>query len=261
MPVVIGTCRLCGVPDLELQDSHIMPKWAYRRARGDARNPVMIHDGSAVLTSRQVTEHLLCRSCEQSFSRAEKYAAEVVYQQDGSAPALSLLEPAPHPLLSEFSIVSCGRLDWTAMIYLSVSLFWRAHVSSSSPQYLLGPHAEPLRRFLRGEAAFPNTASIVLLLDRSDSRADRAFSQVVAFPVMQRKHGYFAHTLALFGFRPVLAVGQVIPRAFRRFCAAHGADKLVLLQSPTEIPFGRTFAALVRDAIPRGKARELRRPA
>jgi hypothetical protein len=55
---MIGTCRLCQTPNSDLQASHIVPRWAYKRARGNGKNPnpVVISRTRAVQISDQMTE-------------------------------------------------------------------------------------------------------------------------------------------------------------------------------------------------------------
>ena len=78
MPTRVGTCHMCLRPDVELQESHIVPKWCYKCMRctvpGEVPDPVMI-GGAAFHTSRQVTEHLLCKNCERVLNPAETYVS------------------------------------------------------------------------------------------------------------------------------------------------------------------------------------------
>jgi hypothetical protein len=71
-----GMCALCRdvVP---LCKSHLLPKILYKLIRpADAlhRNPVAFTQTSAVMTSRQTVEYLLCTTCENLLSaKGEKY--------------------------------------------------------------------------------------------------------------------------------------------------------------------------------------------
>src|SRR4051812_49271263 len=81
-------CRLC-LKDVPLRASHIVPKWAWKKARSEGHenpNVVNVHGGVAVQTSAQITEKLLCDECEQRLGRHDGYVGALVYAQDGMAP-------------------------------------------------------------------------------------------------------------------------------------------------------------------------------
>lgn len=85
---MLGTCRLC-LNESDLQDSHILPKWAYARDEAYSNpNPVILSDGIARQHSKQHQEHMLCSACEQAFSRREAYVASVTCQRNEQAPLL-----------------------------------------------------------------------------------------------------------------------------------------------------------------------------
>ncbi|WP_211314285.1 hypothetical protein, partial [Celeribacter halophilus] len=83
-------CALC-LQERELKNSHIMPQSMYRAA-GRAGEPFesdLIHvdhmRGTAVRTSKQLKQKLLCESCEDKFSRiGEDYFARICFQGAGT---------------------------------------------------------------------------------------------------------------------------------------------------------------------------------
>src|ERR1700710_1869144 len=88
--MAIGTCGLCRANSVSLQDSHLMPKALYRvllkasAAHGDPNpNPVVWTPGIAMHTSAQVSDYLLCASCEDRFSqRGEKWVTGQCWRSD-----------------------------------------------------------------------------------------------------------------------------------------------------------------------------------
>jgi hypothetical protein len=89
-----GDCRLCLVKGVELRDSHIMPKFSYRRARakGAGGDPVHIRNGKAFQASAQITEYLLCAHCEQRIGDVETSVSRLLPLNDGDpAPLLDLV--------------------------------------------------------------------------------------------------------------------------------------------------------------------------
>jgi hypothetical protein len=68
----IGTCRLCLIPDIELRDSHFVPRAFYKlfRERGlHGMDPVMSSQERSMLSQRQAKDYLLCAICEDRFNR------------------------------------------------------------------------------------------------------------------------------------------------------------------------------------------------
>src|SRR5579859_1843680 len=127
--VVIGDCRLCGTPAVQLLDSHIVTKAAYRRILDGPEDepketkPVLVTQKTSVLTNTQMREHLLCDACEQRFCGLESYAFPLLSQGDGSFPWLASVRPANRPEVGDSSMLDVDRLSLFA-----VSLFWRLHV-------------------------------------------------------------------------------------------------------------------------------------
>src|SRR6266850_6064648 len=92
-------CALC----LEMKPlckSHLLPKSLYKLLRhSDAHpNPWVLTQAtrsSAVITSRQAIEHLLCTTCENLLSAGgEKYLLARCLRQDGTFPLRDLILPA-----------------------------------------------------------------------------------------------------------------------------------------------------------------------
>lgn len=153
-----GKCRLC-LKHAELLDSHIIPAWAWKRARAEnLRNPhpVMLGGGTALQDPRQVSEHLLCRSCEKLMKVGEDYACEVTYQKDYRTAAF--VERAGVLLFEHdrVRLVDPGRLDPALLAYFGLSVVWRASVSTVIPDCQLdAEHEEAARLYLLKQASFP----------------------------------------------------------------------------------------------------------
>jgi hypothetical protein len=154
---MLGTCRLC-LKESDLQDSHILPKWAYKRARDEAYtnpNPVIVSDGEARQHCRQHREYMLCSACEQSFSKREAYVAKVTSQPDEQASLLTLIGNVLFEL-GQTRLALPGQLDMDALVYFGASVVWRASLSREVTKYSLGDnYEERFRSYLNGEDAFP----------------------------------------------------------------------------------------------------------
>ena len=71
-------CKLCLQRVASLEDSHFLSAGIYRILRDDNEknpNPWLLTKETAVQTSRQMTARLLCRDCEQRFSKFAPLAA------------------------------------------------------------------------------------------------------------------------------------------------------------------------------------------
>jgi hypothetical protein len=96
---VIGRCRLCLLDDSELQESHFMPAAIYRSMleRGSKNpNPVLLTPLGAKQIDSQQKAHLLCRECEQRFSRCgEDWVFKHFLRADGTFPIADILKSRP----------------------------------------------------------------------------------------------------------------------------------------------------------------------
>ena len=209
----IGNCRLCGDQGVELRDSHIVSKAAYRRIvdgpEGEPRErqPVMVTRAPSVLTNAQMREHLLCSLCEGVFGDLEDYAFPLLAQGDGSFPWLARVRPAQRPEIGDSSALDVDRLSRFA-----VSLFWRLHVFRDR-RVELGSYEPQFRAYLMSEAPFPTSASLVVsLLDPTrsptTSRVDRSFCIFRT----SRVRGYHLHRFVILGVDIGLFVGNALPK-------------------------------------------------
>jgi hypothetical protein len=77
-------------PGVELEDSHFLSAGIYRILRDDTEknpNPWLLTKNATVQTSRQLKAHLLCRSCEERFTKnGENWVLRHCRQKDGRSP-------------------------------------------------------------------------------------------------------------------------------------------------------------------------------
>ena len=65
---VVGTCKLC-LQEKELQDSHLIGRGIYRLIRREqGEDPIVMTPEIVLQTSRQVSDYVFCKDCEQKFS-------------------------------------------------------------------------------------------------------------------------------------------------------------------------------------------------
>src|SRR5262245_35502917 len=83
MPV--GTCKLCRGTNVTLCLSHYIPKAAFRAVGkiGNTR-PVIVKNGIKIQKDEQITAHILCKECEDRFSRnGETWVLNYANRADG----------------------------------------------------------------------------------------------------------------------------------------------------------------------------------
>src|SRR5262245_47790979 len=96
---MIGLCKLCQSSGVELQDSHLMPKAAYRLITKSQGNqpPVVVQRGGTLMTNDQVRGHVFCKTCEGLFSKnGEDWAMKHCYRDGqgfGLKDALDAVQP------------------------------------------------------------------------------------------------------------------------------------------------------------------------
>jgi hypothetical protein len=227
----LGYCRLCGAYG-PLEESHIVPKAAYRRILdgpdGEAleRQPVKVTAAASVRTNKQVCEHLLCPICEDRFADWESYSFPVLSQGDRTFPWLASARRYIGP------VSDCVRVDAAKLSLFATSIFWRLSVSREfGDRYGLGRYESDVRRYLLVDGArFPDHARLAInLLDPTGAtwgRVDRTFATFGH----SREGACRVHRFVLLGVDMRLFVGAHIP---------HGLE---------EICFARTGRAMIRSA-------------
>jgi hypothetical protein len=135
-------CSLC-LSERPLQESHIIPEFLYGVMYDDKHRYNVLSlapDLPDRLEQKGARERLLCRECEQRFSKFERYASLVL---KGGAPGMDGQRSG--------DIVSVTGIDYAQFKLFLLSLLWRAGVASGRyfERVALGPHEERLRLMLR----------------------------------------------------------------------------------------------------------------
>lgn len=229
MANVIDTCALC-LSTTRLMKSHVIPKWAFTRARsipppstsGIPNAPVdqrylWINAAEMKDASTQFTEHLLCRDCETRIALSERAVSVLVRQDDGSFLALSSCVPAT--LLP--GLYSLYSLDTDALLRFGVSVLWRASAAKRFSNVVFGErYHDAFREYLLDDhSVFPRGAVMSLkLIDprRLDpdmaTQIDPLLDCLVTHPAMHRLDGRSRiYTFIVLGMHFTLALGEVPP--------------------------------------------------
>lgn len=219
-----GDCRLCLAPGVELRDSHIMPKFSYRRARasGPGGDPVHIEDGKAFQTSLQRKEHLLCEGCEQRIGTVETAVSLLLPADDEQeAPILGLLGLVTDVSSGGYRQVPLRDVNDADLAYFALSVFWRASLSSRYPMTLQPGDAEMFRRYLLGELSLPmNLALVAIYYDvpfNDDTRLDLR-STCIGPQLGTEGDGSTSYRFVVNGLHFHLELGEQLPEVFVESC-------------------------------------------
>ena len=190
------TCQLCKRP-AELSKSHILPKLAYTDIIDTTSHPRMVvvrdvAEGRISDTSQQsgYWERMLCKKCENQFSKYETYASNHLLNANLQVPKIT----------SE-RVVTLKVDDYRMLKLFLLSLLWRVGVAKGDffRCVKLGPHQDRLREMLHAEdPGEPDDYGCLItpLLPELDIRME----SIVAMPHLTRTDGHNGCLLAFRGF-------------------------------------------------------------
>jgi hypothetical protein len=242
-----GTCRLCLMPEVELRDSHFVPRAFYKRfhERGtDNIQPVTASATKSMLSGKQASDYLLCDHCEQRFNRGgEQWVVANCWHDPADFPLRNrLLAVGPSALSSpDFTIFesrSIPDVDCDRLVYFGASIIWRAAVHkwrmpAGDPLPIsLGPYENAFRQYLLGETQFPCDA--VMLVSVSYSRAETNNKSFTLPWLFKREGGHHQFKLIVPGLTYLLCVGKSMPDGLRRMCTARSEKGFVYMSERTD---------------------------
>lgn len=207
-----GTCKLCLSEGVELRDSHIVPRWVYKRILRDQGDIVQLKGRDIVPSRDQLKEYLLCFDCEQLCGTTEREVCELTASSRRGTRLEQLIGPivARHELCDIRSIpphVSASLSRFCAI------MVWRASVSGEADQCHLGPkYEETLRRYVANpESVWPAAATCFVWLHQGN-----IMNGAAGPPVTQRSDMCHFHRFPLCGLEFVLFVGGSLPSPVQR---------------------------------------------
>lgn len=252
----LSTCALCQ-KDAELQDSHLIPKWAFRRIldtdQAGAEAPVYISGGSAILRNKQPTKYLLCTDCEQRFSKRENYVARLTELDNGQIRMFRDITRQDTPNASLASLND--GIDVDQIAYFAASVLWRGCVMTGDCK--LGPYEPNFRQYLLGAARFPPEATISVGLFEPSTNVDaRGW---VSVPTSTKTNIGWLHGFLLAGLIFRCWVGKALPLEWPQvsLTGPPNPKKYVSIFKPEECPEFLAAAEMTRSATPRRKLAKL----
>lgn len=245
----MGICRLC-LKMKPLMDSHMLSKAAYKRVRGEGRNPhpYFASEDMAIQTSHQITDYLLCADCEKRFSEeGENPFFQYCLQPDGRFRLLEelrsngpVLETADHDIYQMPESVE-GIVHNLA--YFGTSIFWRSAVHDwkvrEEPvvKVQLGKaHLEQFRSFLLGGYCYPPDASLVIEISDESNRLANMFNT----PASKRTDTNYIHWFDMCGVHFNLFVGSRMPKELRTL-SVYGGQRVLAVAKRKEAFMARMY--------------------
>jgi hypothetical protein len=250
-----GTCRLCLQPR-ELQKSHFIPSAFYKYILTPSErnpNPVLVGRNVTATTSRQVRDYLLCAECEDLFNKnGEKAIAKWVWNGK-EFPLGNRLAVAHQHFTFRNALVFSARavgIDVEKIAYFALSVIWRAAVhewnlmfGDKSTVLKLGKNEEPIRRYLHGDADFPNQVAITATVC-TDRTSMTFYPPCLAKNLPATAFGFLA-----LGIHFLVYVGDNIPPAVRQACFMKSEHQL-LFQRDCSKKILDAYAELMKTSRP-----------
>ncbi|HZU32610.1 MAG TPA: hypothetical protein VFB79_15945 [Candidatus Angelobacter sp.] len=172
MPV--GICKMCFYQKT-LVSSHFMPRAIYDYCRSGDLEPVKFSRKVAFCTSYQVQDYIMCKSCEDVLNDGgEKWTVGKLATMDRkSFPLYEILSKAT-PQFEDggakvYQGVNVAGFEIEQFTHFATGILWKASIHSWSkekkkPKIDLGPYSDRLRKYLRGEAGFPEHVKLWLTI-------------------------------------------------------------------------------------------------
>jgi hypothetical protein len=215
--------------------SHLMPRSAYDYCRGPAAGePILASSKLVLASSRHIQHPLLCVDCERALNEGgESWILPLFAQYEGPFTFFDLLGAIRPDVTFEgydgFSAARIPAIKSEKMIHFALGVYWKAAVHSwkggvREPSINLGPYTERIRKFLRGEAGFPEKVALTVGVMRPPVK-DIAFLA----PYQGNARAYHNFIFYTSGMVWALLVGKAVDDEQRKSCFATNPGHPVLV--------------------------------
>jgi len=212
-----------------------MPRAVYDYCRGPAVGEPILASSKVVLASpRQIQHPLLCLDCEHVLNEGgEDWIVRLFAQYEGPFPFYDFFKDMVPDATFEgydgFAAVRNPAVKTDKIIHFALGVYWKAAVHSwkggvREPSINLGPYAEPIRKFLRGEAGFPEKVALTIGVMRPPVK-DIAFLA----PYQGNAREYHNFIFYTSGIVWALLVGKAVDDEQRKSCFATNPGHPVLV--------------------------------
>lgn len=208
-------CALCEREVDVLIESHLVPNAAYRAMRQiDPEQKLLqlnFRDSTVYYHDKQIKAQLLCRTCEDLFSKRGEQPMGMLWASSNGFGLLEILKASANfqPLKSGMNLYDGNSLPATvvdSIIYFFFSVFWRASVwpnrLHTGYNGALGPYAQKIREFLLGGALEIDFKLLVLVNTNED------FHSLMRMPTLASAKRDKTHYASMQGLNVMLYLGQ-----------------------------------------------------
>lgn len=250
----IGICKLC-LEQKDLQNSHLIPAAMYRYIRDPSTknpNPVIGGRKVAAPSSRQVSDYLLGKECEDLFNKnGEKQVLKWVWNGKNFPLADRLAVASPHYRSNEFLAFSgtAVGIDTLAFGYFAVSVVWRAAVHQWDTPFggktsvlNLNEVEELARQYLHGDAHLPDNMAIV-----ATACIDSASQGCFYLPSRVQQVSITCFGMLTLGIYFRVFVGPDIPTNIRELCCVRSPQRFIFQRDCSRKTF-EVFAQIMKTA-------------
>jgi len=242
---------MCGQSKF-LANSHFMPAFLYPYCRTGDLRPVKFFDGTLLPTDRQTQAPLLCEDCEHVLSDGgEAWIANKLATWERTFPLSDLLTSCRQDIQEEGLTVyftnKNPEVRADKLLHFGMGMFWKAGVhswrrNSTEPWIELGPYADMIRAWLRGEATFPDH----VYLTANVFRPERAQIALIDPYEAKRKtwRSFFFHVPGLLF---MLCIGKTVDPSLK-WLSIHNPEKPICISDDLAEHFINQTAIEVRSS-------------
>jgi hypothetical protein len=272
-------CKLC-LQTKPICKSHLIPAAAYRRivdARGNQRPILNFWDPktqkhSAIETSGQLQEYLLCEDCEQMLT---------VQGEDWVIPRLAGEGPSPlYEVISKqkpyvgllgdeliiYKTLGLPEFEKQKLVHFAMGVFFKSaayqwRMAGIAHGIDLGPYLESVRRFVLGESEFPERLALWFVITPPTAPFWTILPpHLYSSRARLSKQGFHMFSFCIPGLEFVLCVGKQISPTAERLCFATSPDQLILVNAHSTMVMARKSLQTLQSGAVFGKLRKLVQP-
>jgi hypothetical protein len=202
---------------------HLIPAAIYDYCRRENASPIRVGDDVIMHTDRQVQTYLLCSDCEGVLNKGgEMWVNSKLARLKQGFPLYDLLTSVPPAFNTEgvdmYFAADNSQIDVEKLSHFAMGIFWKAAVHSwkareSRPSIQLGPYADAIRIWLRGESEFPKHVYLWVGISRPDKALSILSSPVEAKGGPWRRYWFHVPGAAFF-----LNVGKQVDAEMKGTC-------------------------------------------